>query len=424
LKAPFPAQPFRQALCRWHVHHGRDLPWRDTRNPYAILVSEIMLQQTQVATVVPYYHQWLRTFPDFASLARASENEVLRAWQGLGYYARARNLHATAKTVVDRYGGRFPRTIDQMQLLPGIGKYTAHAVASFAFNQSVPIVEANTARVLARLFNLRESIDSDPGRKKLWQHAASLVPKSDAAIFNSALLDLGALVCVARAPKCTACPVKALCRAKNPAALPVKASRPETKRLIETHALIVRHGRILLEQSRQRWRGMWILPPLVIDSSKQSRFQRRPVYKSVFPFTHHRVTLSVYRRPAPKRIAPKQQWFESVEEVAMPSPHRRAIDALVRNNGNFSAQHEQHTDPGSSRHNRDRNAKPRIIPEANFQMFPRGFHHDHVRNRTDDCKVTGEGRCQREHFPHQRRVGEMRNPFSGHENKRHVRKNV
>ena len=289
-----------------------------------------MLQQTQVATVIPYYHKWLRTFPDFASLARASENEVLRAWQGLGYYARARNLHATAKTVMARHGGNFPRGIEQMRQLSGIGKYTAHAVASFAFDQSVPIVEANTGRVLARLFNLRESIDSDAGRKTLWQHAAGLLPKSDPATFNSALLDLGALICVARKPKCGVCPVKAFCCAKNPAALPVRNPKPKTKRLIETHALIVRRGRILLEQCRHRWRGMWILPPLVIECLEQSRFQRQPVYESVFPFTHHRVTLSVYRRPTPKRIAPGQQWFGSIEEVAMPSPHRRAAQSLIQ----------------------------------------------------------------------------------------------
>ena len=289
-----------------------------------------MLQQTQVATVIPYYHKWLRTFPDFASLARASENEVLRVWQGLGYYARARNLHATAKTVMARYGGHFPRRIEQMRQLSGIGKYTAHAVASFAFDQSVPIVEANTGRVLARLFNLRESIDSNPGRRMLWQHAASLLPKSDAGPFNSALLDLGALICVARKPKCHLCAVKNFCRAKNPAALPIRKSRPKTKRLIETHALIVRRGRILLEQSRHRWRGMWILPRLVIDYFEQPRFQRRPVYESVFPFTHHRVTLSVYCRPAPKRIAPGQQWFGSIHNVAMPSPHRRAAQSLIQ----------------------------------------------------------------------------------------------
>jgi A/G-specific adenine glycosylase len=289
-----------------------------------------MLQQTQVATVIPYYYNWLRRFPDFASLARASENEVLRAWQGLGYYARARNLHATAKAVMDRHGGNFPRGIEQMRQLSGIGKYTAHAVASFAYNQSVPIVEANTGRVLARLFNLRESIDSDVGRKTLWQHAASLLPKSDTATFNSALLDLGALICVARKPKCDVCPVKAFCRARNPTVLPVRKSRPETKQLIEMHALIVRRGLILLAQSRRRWRGMWILPPLETNCSKQPRFQRPPVYESVFPFTHHRVTLSVYRRAAPKRIAPGQRWFGSIEEIAMPSPHRRAAQGLIQ----------------------------------------------------------------------------------------------
>jgi A/G-specific adenine glycosylase len=326
----FQSAKFRRRLLSWYRRHGRDLPWRRTRDPYAILVSEFMLQQTQVATVIPYYHKWLRRFPDFESLARASENEVLRAWQGLGYYARARNLHTTSRMVVDRHAGNFPRGIEQMRQLSGIGKYTAHAVASFAFDQSVPIVEANTARVLARLFNLRQSIDSDAGRKTLWQHATSLIPKSDAAAFNSALLDLGALICVARKPKCDLCPVKPFCCAKNPAALPVRNLRPETKQLIEMHALIVRRGRILLEQSRHRWRGMWILPPLKPDCLKRSRFQRRPVYESVFLFTHHRVTLSVYRRPAPKRIAPGQQWFASIEEVAMPSPHRRAAESLIQ----------------------------------------------------------------------------------------------
>ena len=320
---------FRRRLLSWYRRNGRDLPWRRTRDPYAILVSEFMLQQTQVAAVIPYYHKWLRKFPDFASLARASENEVLRAWQGLGYYARARNLHVTAKAVMNRHGGNFPRGIEQMRQFSGVGKYTAHALASFAFDQSVPIVEANTARVLARLFNLRESIDSGLGQRTLWEHATSLLPGSDAASFNSGLLDLGALICVARKPKCNVCSVKTFCRAKNPAALPVKNSRPETKRLIEMHALIVRRGRILLEQSHHRWRGMWILPPLQPDCFEQRRF-RRPIYESVFPFTHHRVTLRVYRRTAPKRIAPGQQWFGSIDEVAMPSPHRRAAQSLIQ----------------------------------------------------------------------------------------------
>jgi A/G-specific adenine glycosylase len=291
-----------------------------------------MLQQTKVATVIPYYHEWLLRFPDFATLARASKSDVLRAWQGLGYYARARNLHSTARIILDRHHGRFPRAIEQMRRFPGIGKYTSHALASFAFNRPVPIVEANTARVLARLFNFRESIDSAVARKTLWRHAAGLLPKSGASTFNSALLDLGALVCVARKPKCDVCPVKAFCRTRDPEMLPVKKSRRQTKLLIETHALIVRRSRILLEQSSHRWRGMWILPPLEVNC-KRSGFRTRPIYQSVFPFTYHRVTLAVYRRRAPKQIAPQQQWFVSTKDAAMPSPHRRALDELLHRKG-------------------------------------------------------------------------------------------
>jgi A/G-specific adenine glycosylase len=218
---------FSSLSVDWYRRSWPRSPWRWTREPYAILVSEFMLQQTQVATVIPYYHRWLCRFPDFASLARASESEVLRAWQGLGYYARARNLHATAKTIMDRHGGKFPREINQIQELPGIGKYTAHAVASFGFDQSVPIVEANTGRVLARLFNLRESIDSGGGWKTLWQRAASLLPKSNSASFNSALLDLGALVCVARQPSATCAPLNRFAAQKIPLRFPYGKRDPK-----------------------------------------------------------------------------------------------------------------------------------------------------------------------------------------------------
>jgi A/G-specific adenine glycosylase len=322
-------------MLRWFAMNGRELPWRRTRDPYAILVSEFMLQQTQVATVIPYYEAWLHRFPNFASLARASENDVLRLWQGLGYYARARNLHATARMVLQSHCGRFPRSIDQMRRLPGIGKYTAHAVASFAFDQSVPIVEANTARVLTRLFNFRSPFDSSAGQKKLWQYAGSLVPKSNAWMYNSALVDLGAVVCLPRKPNCTVCPVKKFCGAQDPATLPLKTPRPRTKRTIEKCAFVFKRGRILLERSRHRWRGMWILPPL---QNEGPTFQAHTAYESVFPFTHHRITLAVYRREAPKRIAREQQWIREIENVPIPSPHRRAIEALVRNNGNFSVQ--------------------------------------------------------------------------------------
>ena len=254
--------PFHRALINWYRENGRDLPWRKTRDPYAVLVSEFMLQQTQVATVLPYYNKWLRLFPDFTALARGSESSVLHAWQGLGYYARARNLHAAAKLVLHRPRRRFPESIAQIKKLPGIGQYTAHAVASFAFDQSVPIVEANTARVLARLFNLRTPIDQTAGREALWNYALALLPKGSARIYNSALLDLGALVCLPRRPKCSICPVKKFCRATNPEMLPIKKARPALKRIAERHAFAVRQNKILLQQAERRWRGMWILPPL------------------------------------------------------------------------------------------------------------------------------------------------------------------
>jgi A/G-specific adenine glycosylase len=282
-----------------------------------------MLQQTQVATVIPYYNKWLRRFPDFASVSCASQNDVLHAWQGLGYYNRARNLRASASIVQDWHRGTLPVDIAAIRKLPGVGRYIANAVATFAFNQPVPIVEANSSRVLARLLDTRAPIDSAIGREKLWAFAAQLVPKRDAARFNSALIDLGALVCLPAKPKCNVCPVKIFCRTKNPETLPIKKSKPPTRRVIEKHAFVVSNGRVLLEQSSARWRGMWILPRL------ETRAFGRPLYKSTFPFTHHRIALAVYRRPPPTSIAQVQQWFRSIDHIAMPSPHRRAAEALL-----------------------------------------------------------------------------------------------
>jgi A/G-specific adenine glycosylase len=318
---------FRRGLLKWYRGHGRDLPWRHTRDPYAILVSEFMLQQTQVATVLRYYKDWLRRFPSFAALASAKQDNVLHAWQGLGYYARARHLHATAKLVSDRHGGRFPRSIEQAQRLPGIGKYTAHAAATFAYDQAVPIVEANIARVLSRLFDLRLPIDSSRGKTCLWQNAAALIPKARPGIYNSALLDLGALVCLPCAPKCAICPVKKFCRAKNPESLPIKRPRPATKRLVERHAFIFHNNKLLLTRATDRWREMWILPPL----NKRSA-QNGAIYKTVFPFTNHRVILQVFVRHARKIDNRDQRWFWKSElaSIPIPSPHRRAIEQLLR----------------------------------------------------------------------------------------------
>jgi A/G-specific adenine glycosylase len=322
-----PAQPasFRRALFRWYRKKGRDLPWRRTRDPYAILVSEFMLQQTQVATVLPYYIEWLRRFPDFAALAAADQSEVLRAWEGLGYYSRARNLHGTAKTIVAQHCGVFPRTPADIRRLPGVGRYTANAVATFAFDAAVPLVEANTARVLARLHNLQISIDSTAGRNALWLSAEALLPTRSAGLHNSALMDLGAVVCTARQPKCDECPVSAHCRAENPTALPRKNGKPSTKLTTEAHAFTIQRGRILLEQAQQRWRAMWILPPLASGEALSPA-----IYSAKFPFTHHRITLAVFARPAGE-VTGHQRWFAigALSTIPIASPHRRAIESLI-----------------------------------------------------------------------------------------------
>jgi A/G-specific adenine glycosylase len=309
---------FRRALLAWYGKHGRDLPWRHTRDPYAILVSEIMLQQTQVATVIPYYNRWLERFPDFRALAAASESEVLHAWQGLGYYARARNFHALAKTVTN-----FPTAVEEMRRLPGIGRYTANAVATFAFDQSVPVVEANIARLISRLTNLQTPIDSTIGCESLWNSAAALVPERNARQFNSALMDLGATICIARQPKCKICPVRKFCSADDPTTLPRKRARPSLRTMTERHSFAQRRGRVLLEQSTGRWRGMWILPRLPNESKTA-----RALHRSVFPFTHYRITLSVHRGLS---LSTNAHWFSisSLDSIPMPSPHRRALVHLL-----------------------------------------------------------------------------------------------
>jgi A/G-specific adenine glycosylase len=311
---------------RWFARHGRELPWRRTRDPYAILVSEFMLQQTQVATVIPYYEEWMRRFPNFAALAAASEHEVLHAWQGLGYYARARNLRATAQAIMEKHGGRFPKSLDAIRALPGVGRYTANAVATFALNQPVPIVEANIARLLARLFNLQIPVDTSQGREALWQRADELLPRRGARLYNSALMDLGALVCGTR-PHCVVCPVRNLCRAENPSTLPRKKARPSIRLRTEHHGFSVRRGRVLLEQSQDRWRGMWMLPRLA-----KAPANHQPLHISEFPFTNHRITLAVFpQQAAGGGHKSFHRWFpiDGLAAIPLPSPHRRALETLL-----------------------------------------------------------------------------------------------
>src|SRR5438552_14409802 len=212
-KPPLPAGalPFRRRLLSWYARHRRRLPWRGGSGPYAVLVSEIMLQQTQVARVMEFYPRFLARYPTLEDLAAAPADAVRESWDGLGYYARARNLHAAARAVAEKLGGRLPRRAEELRALPGIGRYTADAVASLAFGADVPAVDTTAARVLARVFGMRRRPKSARRERRVWALAAALVPRGRSADWNQALMDLGATYCTARRPRCGVCPVRRHC---------------------------------------------------------------------------------------------------------------------------------------------------------------------------------------------------------------------
>ncbi len=252
----------RSRLLRWFDHNKRDLPWRRTRDPYRIWLTEIMLQQTRVPTVIPYYQRFLRALPMVRKLARARLNSVLRLWAGLGYYARARNLHAAAKTIARKHNGRFPSDLQAALALPGIGPYTARAILSIAYGKPVAVVDGNVARVLVRLFNLRRADPND--RAALQPLADQLVDPRRPGDFNQALMELGSTLCLPRAPRCTACPLEKLCAARR-AGVERSLGLRRTRRLQPTTTLSVvvarRNGRVLLvREPHGLFSGLWHFP--------------------------------------------------------------------------------------------------------------------------------------------------------------------
>ena len=215
-------EAFQRSLLDWFRAHGRRLPWRRTRDPYRILVSEVMLQQTQVDRVRGYYRRFLQAYPTVHDLAAARPREVREAWDGLGYYARARNLHAAARRIVGEGGGRFPRELAELQTLPGVGRYTAGAVASFAYGEPAPVLDTNVRRILTRAF-VRRSHGGAGRERRLWALAEALIPPGDAWAFNQALMDLGATVCRARTPACPICPVRQACALSRKTQAPLES---------------------------------------------------------------------------------------------------------------------------------------------------------------------------------------------------------
>ncbi len=257
--------PLPRLLLNWYKKHGRILPWRDHPDPYAVWVSEIMLQQTRVETVIPYFEKWMKRFPTIAALADASEQEVLNAWEGLGYYSRARNLHKAAKLVADNFNGQLPRDLTELRSLPGIGRYTVGAIASMAFGMDEPTLDGNLRRVFARLFDVSEFADSPAGEKILWELAAQNLPKGEAGDFNQALMDLGATVCLPNAPRCLLCPLTEPCQARKNGTQelrPVMKPKKAVPRYTHAAAVILRRGKVLLAQRPPDGLlgGMWEFP--------------------------------------------------------------------------------------------------------------------------------------------------------------------
>lgn len=253
-------------LLRWFRQSARDLPWRASRDPYAIWVSEVMLQQTQVATVIPYFERFLVAFPTLVALAAAPEQAVLKLWEGLGYYRRARDLHRAARVLVAEHGGQLPNDPDAFRSLPGVGRYTVGAVLSQAFDRRLPIVDANVQRVLCRFFACAEDPKSKAVRDWAWSTAESLLPRQDVGAFNQALMELGQSVCTPRSPACLLCPVAAGCLARARGAqdvLPVKSVKAPPA-LVHEAAVVVQRGLdVLLVQrpsSARRWANMWEFP--------------------------------------------------------------------------------------------------------------------------------------------------------------------
>jgi A/G-specific adenine glycosylase len=252
-------------LLDWFRRCRRDLPWRRDRDPYRIWVSEVMLQQTQVATVIPYFDRFLAAFPTLESLAAADEQDVLRLWEGLGYYRRARGLHQAARRLVAEHTGSFPTDPALLATLPGLGRYTVNAILSQAFDLRLPILEANTQRVLSRLFGRRDDPREGPARAWLWQAAEELLPRHGSGEFNQALMELGALVCTPAAPRCSECPLAARCAAFQQGlqeSIPARTPKPDITRVTEAAAVIHRNGSALLVQrpAGGRWAGLWEFP--------------------------------------------------------------------------------------------------------------------------------------------------------------------
>ncbi|HLF17039.1 MAG TPA: A/G-specific adenine glycosylase [Candidatus Thermoplasmatota archaeon] len=334
----------RRTLLQWYDAHRRDLPWRRTHNPYAVLVSEAMLQQTRVETVLPYYERWMERLPTVAALAAADEDDALALWSGLGYYRRARNLHAAARTVMTEHAGHLPRTAEGLLELPGVGPYTAAAVASIAFGEPVAAVDGNVVRVLARLDAVRGDVARPATRRRLERRAQRLLDPRRPGDWNQAVMDLGATVCTPRRPRCKECPLRTACKAAAAGIaqrIPESAARKPAPTVHVAFAAVAERGRILMvrESEGGLLRGLWRLPggaqggSLAAAVREQTGLRVRVAPRGIaleHAFSHRIWLMKVHRArvlagPAqPARPAPGAAWVPLVEL------HRRPLSTAMR----------------------------------------------------------------------------------------------
>ncbi|MCC7475769.1 MAG: A/G-specific adenine glycosylase [Pirellulales bacterium] len=272
----------RRRVLGWYGRHARDLPWRRSRDPYRVWVSEVMLQQTQVATVREYFERFVASFPTVEALAMADETAVLRLWEGLGYYRRARQLRAAAKQLVEERGGEIPDEPEELRKLPGIGRYTAGAIASIAFGRRAAILEANTIRLLSRLVAYRGNPHTVAGQRMLWAVAEEILPRREVAAFNQALMELGSLVCTPVEPRCEECPLGELCLAKERELqdrIPRPKPQPKTIAVREAAVVIRKRGKVLVRccAEGERWAGLWDFPRFELDAAEPGAVARELV---------------------------------------------------------------------------------------------------------------------------------------------------
>lgn len=339
-----PASGFAERVVRWQRSHGRsELPWQNTRDPYRVWLSEIMLQQTQVSTVRAYFERFLARFPTVAELAAASEDEVFGLWSGLGYYSRARNMHRCAGELMARFGGAFPRTAAELQTLPGIGRSTAAAIAAFCFGERVAILDGNVKRVLTRLLGFDADLSTAANERRLWDEASALLPAGESraamSAYTQGLMDLGATVCLARRPSCMLCPVNDLCvgrRQGTPERYPVKSRKLRRS----AQALWLLHardpsGRVWLEKRPARgiWAGLYCLPVFESRAALLEALpaRARPAVRDEAPFLHVLTHKDLHLHPVSAQcsgpIDGAGQWLAADEwaGLGLPAPVRKLL---------------------------------------------------------------------------------------------------